>query len=87
MDAVQWRDAFVSVTFTTLIRFITTLLAYEKNNNNGDKFDPRKSMLAADEKLIIKELGPYKYHLASLHINMYWMFVAFSGIQHAYILR
>ena len=44
-------------------------------------------MLAADEKLIINELGPYKYHLASLHMNMYWMFVAFSGIQHAYILR
>ena len=26
-------------------------------------------MLAADEKLIINELGPYKYHLAIVHMT------------------
>ena len=55
LDAVQWIDTFVSVTFiATLTRLVTTLLVYE----NKDKFDHRKSMRAADEKLIINELGP-----------------------------
>ena len=29
-----------------------------ENKNNGDKFYRRKSMRAADEKLIINKLGP-----------------------------
>ena len=29
-----------------------------ENKNNGDKLHRRKSMRAADEKLIINELGP-----------------------------
>ena len=50
---------FSSVTFiATLIRFVTMSLVY-KNKNNGDKFYRRKSMWAADKKLIINELGPY----------------------------
>ena len=49
---------FVCVTFiATLIWFVTTPLIYEIKNN-GDKFYRRKSMRAADEKLIINELGP-----------------------------
>ena len=53
---------FVSVTFiTTLIRYVSTSLVYE-SKNNGDKLCRRKSMWAADEKLIINELGP-KYVL------------------------
>ena len=49
---------FVCVTFiATLIRFVTTPLVYEIKNN-GDRFYCRKSMRAADEKLIINELGP-----------------------------
>ena len=49
---------FVSVTFiATLIWFVTTSLV-GKIKNNGDKFYRRKSMRAADEKLIINELGP-----------------------------
>ena len=51
-DAVQWRDTFVSVTFIpTLIWFITVV------SMNGDKFDFRKSMWAADEKVIINNWG------------------------------
>ena len=41
-----------------LIRFVTTTLVCE-NKNNGDKLHHKKSMWAADEKLIINELGPY----------------------------
>ena len=49
---------FISVTFiATLIRFVTTSLVCE-NKNNGDKLHRRKSMQAADKKLIINELGP-----------------------------
>ena len=56
LDAVQWRDTFVGVTFTaTLIQFVTTVLVCE----NDDKFDCRKSIRAADEKLIINKLWPY----------------------------
>ena len=56
LDAVQWRDTFVGVTFTaTLIQFVTTVLVYE----NDDKFDCRKFIRAADEKLIINKLWPY----------------------------
>ena len=40
-----------------LIRFITTLLVCE-NEYNGDELHRGKSMLVADEKLIINELGP-----------------------------
>ena len=48
---------FVSVMFiTTLTRFITTLLVYYIKNN-GDEFYHRKSMWAADEKLIINNWG------------------------------
>ena len=55
LDAVQWRDTFVSAMFITmLIWFVISTL----NKNNGDKFDRRKSMRATDEKLIINELGP-----------------------------
>ena len=50
---------FVSVMFiATLIRFVTTLLVYHIKND-GDEFYLRKSMRAADEKLIINKLGPY----------------------------
>ena len=50
---------FVSVMFiATLIRFVTTSLVYHIKNN-GDEFYRRKSMRAADEKLVINELGPY----------------------------
>ena len=51
---------FVGVAFiAALIRFIPTSLAY-KNKNNGDKSYRRKSMRAANEKLIIiNKLGPY----------------------------
>ena len=48
---------FISVTLIAmLIRFVITSLVYE---NNGDKLHRRKSMRAADEELIINELGPY----------------------------
>ena len=48
---------FISVTFIAmLIRFVTTSLVCE-NKNNGDKLHRRKSRRAADEKLIINELG------------------------------
>ena len=58
LDAVQYKNMFISVTFiATLIRFITTSLVCE-NKNNSDKLHHRKSMQAADEKLIINELGP-----------------------------
>ena len=44
----------------TLIRFVTTSSLVCENKNNGDKLHRRKSMRAADEKLIIiDELGPY----------------------------
>ena len=43
---------FISVTcIATLIRFVTTSLVC-KNKNKGDKLHHRKSMRAADEKLI-----------------------------------
>ena len=52
------ENMFVSVRFiATLIRFVTMSLVCE-NKNNGDKLHRRKSMQAADEKLIINELGP-----------------------------
>ena len=41
------------------IRFITTSLVCE-NKDNGDKLHRRKSMRAADDKLIINKLGPYE---------------------------
>ena len=41
------------------IRFVTTSLVCE-NKDNGDKLHHRKSMRAADDKLIINELGPYE---------------------------
>ena len=50
----------ITVTFNaTLIRFVTMLSLVCENKNNGDKLHRRKSMRAADEKLIINELGPY----------------------------
>ena len=53
------RRTFVGVMFVAmLIHFITMLLVY-KIRNNGNKFYRRKFMWAADEKLIINELGPY----------------------------
>ena len=51
---------FVSVTLiTVLIHFVTSLLVCE-NKSDGDKFYCRKSMRAADEKLIINNVifGP-----------------------------
>ena len=54
LDAVQWRDTLVNVMLiATLIRFVTMSLIDENKN----KFYRRKSMGAADEKLIINELG------------------------------
>ena len=44
----------------TLIRFIPTSLVYE-DGNNGDKLCHRKSMRAADEKLIINKLVNFFY--------------------------
>ena len=52
-----------------LIRFVPTLLAYI-NKNKGDKFYCRKSMQAADEKLIISELGPYQVEGIILVYNL-----------------
>ena len=61
---IGWRlphnssSKFISVTFiATFVRFVTTSLVCD-NKNNGDKLHSRKSMWAADEKLIINELGP-----------------------------
>ena len=35
LGSVQWRDTFVSVTFTAmLIWFVTTLLVYKNKNNS-----------------------------------------------------
>ena len=52
-------ERHVSITFiATLIRFVTMPLVYEMKNNS-DKFYHRRSMWAADETLIINELGPY----------------------------
>ena len=49
----------VSVVFIAmLIQFITMSLVY-RNKNNGVKLYCRKSMRAADEELIINELGPH----------------------------
>ena len=49
---------FISATFiATLVRFVNTSLVCE-NKNNGDKLHCRKFMRAADEKVIINELGP-----------------------------
>ena len=52
-----------------LIRFVPTLLAYI-NKNKSDKFYCRKSMQAADEKLIISELGPYQVEGVILVYNL-----------------
>ena len=49
-------DRHVSITIIGLV--CTPLVLYGKNNNNnGDKFYHRKSMRAADEKLIINKVG------------------------------
>ena len=70
---------FVSVSFiATLIWFVTMLLVYKNFKKNGDKFYCRKSMQAADEKLISMNWGLMKtrtkaiqYLLTTLsgHIN------------------
>ena len=54
--AVEEHVYFV-VFIAMLIRFDTALLVCE-NKNNGDKLHRKKSMRAADEKLIFNELGP-----------------------------
>ena len=52
LDAVQWRDPFISATLiATPIWFLTTMLVCE-TQIMVIKFDRRKSMRAADEKLI-----------------------------------
>ena len=68
----------------TLIRFVCTSLVCE-NKNDGDKFYRRKSMWAADEKLIINELGPYSLgvELQSYTVSKYSvLFSALLDHQH-----
>ena len=56
---------FISVTFIAMLsRFVTMSLVCEYKNN-GDKLHRRKSMQAADEKLIINKLGPYLVSLSN----------------------
>ena len=56
---------FISVMFiATLIRFVSTSLVYENNVHR------RKSMRAADEKLIINELGPNVRFVVLVHLPL-----------------
>ena len=52
------KTCLLALRSTLLIRLVTMSLVCE-NKNNGDKLYHRKSMRAADEKLIINELGSY----------------------------
>ena len=55
-QGLRSQDETNHVQLILIVRFVSTLLVYD-NTNNGDKFYLRKSMRAADEKLIINELG------------------------------
>ena len=62
-DAVQIRLLVFVYHYAYPVRpFVVSM---QKNKNNDDKFYCRKSMRAADEKLIINKLGPY--HFSTMH--------------------